>query len=105
MLSYNQTPEVDPTTTSSPVSVDGTSTAPASASSSAGDSTTGNDTAIQVNNSTINYCFLEAQNWVGVDVAPPDCTSDPNNTLCTDPDAANRIVSLRIYSVNVSVSS
>ncbi|SLM40550.1 LysM domain [Lasallia pustulata] len=89
MLSYNQTPEVDPSTTSSPVSVNGTSTAPASASSS-----TGNGTTIEFNNSTFNYCFLEAQNWVGVDITAPDCTSDSNNTLCIDPDAANRIANL-----------
>lgn len=100
MLSYNQTPEVDPSTTSSPVSVNGTSTAPASASSS-----TGNGTTIEFNNSTFNYCFLEAQNWVGVDITAPDCTSDSNNTLCIDPDAANRIVSFKFHPVDSSNSS
>lgn len=53
---------------------------------------TGNDTNVEYNNSTFIYCLLEAQNWVGVDTIAPDCVSDPNNTLCTDPDAANRLV-------------
>lgn len=100
MLSYNQTPEVDPTTTSSQGPVSETSTALASANSSAGNATT-----IEVNNSTFNYCFLEAQNWVGVDVTAPDCTLDSNNTLCIDPDAANRIVSSKLHRLNISSSS
>ena len=88
MLSYNQTPEVDPVAPSIFAPMNGTLTAPASANSSAE-----NGTTVRLNNPTINYCFLESHNWPGVDVATPDCSSDPNNTLCTDPDAANRIVS------------
>lgn len=51
--------------------------------------------AVESNNSTFDYCFLQAQNWVGVDVTEPDCGSDPDNLLCTDPDAATRIVRSR----------
>ena len=87
MPSYNVTIPVDPdpTTNSSLVPVNETVTAPANASSSA--------IPFEVDDSPLNYCFLESQNWVGVDVDLPDCTLDPNNTLCSDPDAANRIVS------------
>lgn len=49
----------------------------------------GNGTTTEMNNSKFDYCFLESQNWVGAD---PDCDSDPNSTLCSDPDAASRIV-------------
>ncbi|KAI1109681.1 hypothetical protein F5Y14DRAFT_444510 [Nemania sp. NC0429] len=40
------------------------------------------------------WCFLESQNWVGVDVEPADCTSDPSNIFCTDPSSMNRMVNL-----------
>lgn len=88
--SYDQSQEANSTTTASPGSVSETPVSPANASLS-----TGNDTTVKYNNSTFIYCFLEAQNWVGVDTSAPDCVADPNNTLCTDPDAANRLVGLR----------
>ena len=65
-------------------------TAPASTASS-----NGNDSNVEYNNASFSYCFLESQNWMGVDIVAPDCTSDANNILCTDPDAANRIVSFK----------
>ncbi|KAL8826183.1 MAG: hypothetical protein Q9191_003961 [Dirinaria sp. TL-2023a] len=83
MLSFNQTPEVDPEPTSLPASAAPTLTSPP------GTSSTG--LSVQSNNITSDFCFLQAQNWVGVDVAEPDCSSDPGNPLCTDPDAATRI--------------
>ncbi|KAF6223147.1 hypothetical protein HO173_013268 [Letharia columbiana] len=88
-LSYNQTSGSDPNTTASPISVNGTSTAPGNDSS-----IPGNGTTVELNNSTFNYCFLDAQNWVGIDITAPDCTLDSSQTLCTDPDAANRIANL-----------
>ena len=88
MLSYNQTPEAEPTTTSLPIAITGVTTVPASVTYS-----TGNSTPTTVTYSTFNYCFLESQNWVGVNALESDCNSDSNTTLCTDSDPASRIVS------------
>ncbi|KAH7360209.1 hypothetical protein BKA65DRAFT_576795 [Rhexocercosporidium sp. MPI-PUGE-AT-0058] len=38
------------------------------------------------------WCFLESQNWTGVDV-DPDC-SDASNVFCSDPDSVNRMANL-----------
>ena len=76
-------------TTSLPASLTATLT------NSASVSPTGGGYPVEINNSTFNNYFLEAQNWVGVDVDPPDCTADPDNILCADPDAANRIVKFK----------
>jgi hypothetical protein len=38
-----------------------------------------------------DWCFLMSQNIVGVD-PEPDCTADPSNVYCTDPDSMNRLV-------------
>ena len=96
MLSYNQTPEAEPPTTSLPVAVTGVMTATASVTYS-----TGNSTPTTVTNSTFNYCFLESQNWVGVNALESDCNSDPNTTLCTDSNPASRIVSGNSHPVNL----
>ncbi|KAL8831398.1 MAG: hypothetical protein Q9170_005312 [Blastenia crenularia] len=88
MLSFNQTPDAAPSTTDTPAPTTQTVTTPPGATTSS----TG--TTVQSQNSTFNYCFLEAQNWVGVDIDTPDCSSDPNNYLCTNPDAATRIANL-----------
>jgi hypothetical protein len=40
------------------------------------------------------WCFLESQNWTGVEVEP-DC-SDTSNVFCTDPDSMNRMVLPRL---------
>ncbi|KAL8705754.1 MAG: hypothetical protein Q9201_001149 [Fulgogasparrea decipioides] len=84
LLSFNQTPEVDPTPTDSPFPI---TTGPSNPNPSGG-----NDVPFRDRYSTFNYCFLEAQNWVGVDIVPADCGADPTNILCTDPEAGNRIV-------------
>lgn len=103
-MSFEQTPEVDPITSpfiiSSPVPTAGILTSPPNASSSPGEGA-----ALEVNNSTASYCFLEAQNWIGVDLVEPDCSSDPTNLLCTDADAASRIVSYKSHPVVCSGSS
>ncbi|KAL9594564.1 MAG: hypothetical protein Q9219_006967, partial [cf. Caloplaca sp. 3 TL-2023] len=52
----------------------------------------GGDVPTTVQNAAFSYCFLQAQNWVGVDVVPPDCSADPTSILCTDPDAGNCIL-------------
>ncbi|KAI2464655.1 hypothetical protein F4781DRAFT_436189 [Annulohypoxylon bovei var. microspora] len=39
------------------------------------------------------WCFLESQNWTGVDV-DLDCDSDPTSVFCTDPDSMNRMANL-----------
>lgn len=46
----------------------------------------------------VNYtnCFLESQNWVGSDDIQVDCSADPSNALCSDPDAGTRIVSPKL---------
>lgn len=37
------------------------------------------------------WCFLESQNWTGVEVEP-DCVSDPSNVFCTDSASMERMV-------------
>lgn len=88
-LNYNVTVDDEPTETDMPASMTETiTTPPAAATSSTG------DVPFFDKNSTFNYCFLEAQNWVGIDIDLPDCTSDPSNFLCTNPDEANRMANL-----------
>ena len=96
MLSYNQTPEAEPTTTSSPVALNGVMKAPASVTYS-----TGNSTPTTITNSTFNYCFLESQNWVGVNALESDCDSDPNTTLCAESEPASRIVSGKSHPIDL----
>ncbi|KAK0117167.1 hypothetical protein ONS96_013000 [Cadophora gregata f. sp. sojae] len=40
------------------------------------------------------WCYLESQNWIGVDVDEPDCTANPSNVFCTDPSAMTRMANL-----------
>ena len=42
---------------------------------------------------------------MGVDVGALDCTSDPNNTFCTDPDATSRIVCYEPNTIGSYVSA
>ena len=92
MLSYNQTPEGDPTSTASSLLATRISTTEGIESVSAV-----TQTAIELHISTFSYYFLESQNWEGVDVTDSDCSSDFNtDTLCTDSDTGYCIVSFNL---------
>jgi hypothetical protein len=47
------------------------------------------------------WCFLESQDWTGVEVEP-DC-SDASNVFCADPDSMNRMVLPRLPVIVVTM--
>ncbi|GAB7348916.1 hypothetical protein MBLNU459_g7604t2 [Dothideomycetes sp. NU459] len=49
---------------------------------------------VEENNVNYTMCFLESQSWIGSDDIQVNCTTDPNNALCSDPDAGTRIANL-----------
>lgn len=55
------------------------------------DPSSGSDPAYLSRYQDRDWCFLMSQNIVGVD-PEPDCTADPSNVYCTDPDSMNRLV-------------